>query len=324
MLRAVPSNWEQRTVSIRIGLVVGFVVALLAVPHASATTALRDRGPSASTSGAQQDVCAPWQVRTLLSGQGWLENLGFDGRGSITISALGQGQLLRLSRRAGLSTLLSPVFAPGGQARRGRFLYFTTGNLPTAQPTGTIDRLDLRTGERSTWARGLTAPNGLVFLPNGDAVVSRSFGSGTGLTLVPADDPEHPQFGWAQLDDTNGLAVDPSGRWLYVDRTFSPDGEVDRVLISDPRRVEVVGRLGAGVFPDDLTIDKHGILYITGFISGKIYRLDPRTHASCAIAGGLAQPTSARFGRQRWHRHRLYVTDASGHLSELRPPRRRP
>jgi sugar lactone lactonase YvrE len=312
-------------VSIRTVLaIVGSVIAALALPQASATSELRERGPSASGSASpQRDVCAPWQVRTLLSGQGWLENLGFDGRGSITISALGQGRLLRLSRRARLSTLLTPVFAPGGQARRGRFLYFTTGNLPTAQPTGTIDRLDLRSGTRSTWARGLTAPNGLVFLPNGDAVVSRDFGSGTGLTRVPADDPDHPQFGWARLDDTNGLAVDPSGRWLYVDRTFSPDGEVDRVLISNPSRVEVVGRLGTGVFPDDMTIDKRGILYITGFISGKIHRLDPRTHESCAIASGLAQPTSVRFGRQGWHRRHLYVTDASGHLSELTRPRRR-
>jgi hypothetical protein len=301
--------------------IVGSVIAALALPRAAAPSALPDRGLTDPTSASgSRDVCAPWQVRTLLSGQSWLENLGFDGRGSITISALGQGRLLRLSRPARLSTLLTPVFAPGGQARRGRFLYFTTGNLPTSQPTGTIDRLDLRTGRRSTWARGLTAPNGLVFLPNGDAVVSRSFGSGTGLTRVPADDPDHPQFGWARLDDTNGLAVDPSGRWLYVARTFSPEGEVDRVLISNPGRIQVVGRLGAGVFPDDMTIDRDGILYITGFASGKIYRLDPHTHSSCAIAAGLAQPTSARFGGHGWHPHRLYVTDASGHLSELTPP----
>jgi sugar lactone lactonase YvrE len=202
-------------------------------------------------------------------------------------------------------------------------LYFNTGDIPTAEPTGTIDRLDLRTGSRSTWASGLTMPNGLVFLPNGDAVVSRDLGSGTGLTRVRAHDPGHPQFEWARLDDTNGLAVDPSGRWLYVDRTFSQDGEVDRVLISNPSRVEVVGRLGAGVFPDDMTIDRRGVLYIAGFLSGEIYRLDPRTKSSCAIASDLEQPTSARFGGHGWHPHHLYVTEASGHLSELIPPRHR-
>ena len=258
----------------------------------------------------------------MLSGQGWLENLEFDGRGSISISALTQGRLLGFSRRGTLSTLLAPVFAPGAQRRRGRFLYFNTGNTVPVTATGTIDRLDLRTGRRSTWASGLSMPNGLVFLPNGDAVVSRSVGTGTGLTRVPARDPAHPQFQWARLDDTNGLALDRSRRWVYVTRTFSSDGEVDRVLISDPSRVEVVGRLGAGVAPDDLTVDPRGILYVAGFASGKIYRLDPRTHTSCAIADGLAQPTSPRFGGPGWHARRLYVTDAGGHLSELTPPRR--
>jgi sugar lactone lactonase YvrE len=292
--------------------IVGSVVGALLFAQAAATSAYPHPNP-----------CSQWQARTLLSGQGWLENLGFDGRGSITISALDQGRLLRLSHPRRLTTLLAPVASPGGQARRGRVLYFNTGDLATDQPTGTIDRLNLRTGRRSTWARGLTAPNGLVLLPNGDAVVSRDVGTGTGLTRIPAHDPGHPQFQWARLDDTNGLAVDPSGRWLYVDRTFSPRGEVDRVSISNPRRVQVVGELGAGVFPDDMTIDKRGILYIAGFVSGKIHRLDPRTSSSCAIASGLTQPTSVRFGGPGWPARRLYVTDAGGHLSELVPPRGR-
>jgi SMP-30/Gluconolactonase/LRE-like region len=299
---------------------IGAAIAALALPTGLWASTPPQDGPKAAPASTKHEPCATWRVRTLLSGQGWLENLGFDGRGSLTLSALGQGRLLRLSRSGRLSTLLEPVSGPGGQARRGRFLYFNTGDLPTSAPTGTIDRLDLRTGVRSTWSSGLTMPNGLIFLPNGDAVVSRDLGSGTGLTRVPATDPAHPQFAWAQLDDTNGLAVDPSGRWLYVDRTFSPDGEVDRVLISDPRRVEVVGRLGPGVVPDDMTIDRRGILYIAGFVSGNIYRLDPGTHTSCPIASGLEQPTSARFGEHGWHKHHLYVTDAGGHLSELIPP----
>jgi sugar lactone lactonase YvrE len=188
------------------------------------------------------------------------------------------------------------------------------------EPNGTIERLDLRTGRRVTWARGLSIPNALALLPNGDAVVSRDVGAGTGLTRMRARDRRHPQFEWAHLDDTNGLAVDPSGRWLYTDRTFSTDGEVDRISIAHARRVQLVGRLGIRVAPDDMTIDRAGKLYITGFGSGKIYRLDPRTHASCAIAAGLSQPTSVRFGGPGWNMSALYVTDATGHLSVLTPP----
>ena len=132
--------------------------------------------PAARAVAAGTGVCAPWRVRTLLQGQEWLENLAFDGRGGITISALDEGKLLRLSAAGRLSTLDAPVSAPGAQVRRGRVLSFVTGDAPDPAPVGTIDRLDLRTGRRSTWAAGLTSPNGLAFLPNGDAIVSRDLG----------------------------------------------------------------------------------------------------------------------------------------------------
>ena len=302
-------------------MIVLSLLATVVLPGAVALAALPGRGsltPVAATRASA--ACTAWHTRTLLSGQGWLENLAFDGSGSMTISALTKGSILRLSRQRHLSTLLSSVFAPGGQQRLGRYLYFNTGDAVPVMPNGTIDRLDLRTGKRSTWARGLTMPNGLVFLPNGDAVVSRDVGSGTGLTRVPAHDPRHPQIEWAKVDDTNGLAVDPSAKWLYTDRTFSSDGEVDRISIANPRRVQVVGHLGARVAPDDMTIDRSGKLYIAGFAAGKIYRLDPRTHFACAIASGLTQPTSARFGGSGWQARDLYVTDATGHLTELAPP----
>jgi sugar lactone lactonase YvrE len=215
--------------------------------------------------------------------------------------------------------LLGSLSAPGGQRRLGRYLFFVTGDTVPVKPNGTIERLDLLTRRRVTWARGLSMPNALVFLPSGDAVVSRDVGTGTGLTRVRAHDRAHPQFNWAHVDDTNGLAVDPSGHWLYADRTFSADGEVDRISIAQPRTIQVVGRLGAGVAPDDMAIDGAGNLLIAGFASGKIYRLDPKTHASCAIATGLMSPTSVRLGGQGWNTSALYVTDAGGHLSELTP-----
>jgi DNA-binding beta-propeller fold protein YncE len=270
---------------------------------------------------AQARPCADWHARSLLSGQGWLENLAFDGRGRMTISALGRDRLLKLRRGGQPHTLLSPVAAPGGQAlRRGHFLYFVTGDSIPPMPTGTIDRLDLRTGKRTTWARGLTMPNGLTFLPDGDAVVSRDVGTGTGLTRIPRRHPRHPDFNWAGIDDTNGLAVDPDGRYLYVTRTFSADGEVDRISIAHPSRVRAIGHLGAGVSPDDMTIDARGILYVAGFLAGKVFRLNPRTGRSCAIATGINGPTSPRFGGAGWFRKRLYVTTAGGDLVALRPP----
>ena len=92
--------------------------------------------PSARAVAAGTGVCAPWRVRTLLQGQGWLENLAFDGRGGITISALAQRKVLRLGPNGRLSTLVAPVNAPGGQVRRGRVLSFVTGNGPTPRRSG--------------------------------------------------------------------------------------------------------------------------------------------------------------------------------------------
>lgn len=330
MLPRMPRSDSRNTASELVTPVV--VAASLAVALATAalaTAALATVAPvtgaprarGATQAGSAATSCAPWRVRALLSGQGWLEDFEFDGRGGITISALAQGRILHLSAGGRLTTLVARVFAPGGERRRDRYVYFNTGDTVPPKPTGTIDRLDLRTGKLSIWAHGLTMPNALVFLPDGDAVVSDDVGHGVGLTRVPARAPRHPQINWARVDDTNGLAVDPSGRWLYIDRTASTDGEVDRVLIANPRTVQVVGRLGAGVAPDDTTIDARGVLYIAGFVSGKIYRLDPRTHSACAIASGLVQPTSARFGGPGWRSRDLYVTDASGHLSELTPPK---
>jgi hypothetical protein len=291
------------------------VALLVAVTAAAPSDAARERG-------APTGVCAHWRVRTLLHDQGWLENLGFDGRGGLTISALVQNRILRLSRNGRLKTLIPSVHAPGAQVRSGRWLYFNTGDTLPLMPNGTIDRFDLRTGKRRTWASGLTMPNGLAQLPNGDLVASRDLGTGTGITRVRAKDPQHPQFNWAKIDDTNGLVVDPSGRWLYVNRTFTTDGEVDRIRIAHPGVIQPVGRLGAGVAPDDLTIDRKGILYVAGFQSGSIYRLNPKTHRSCAIVTGLSQPTSVRFGGPGWNRRALYATDAGGHLSVLLPRRR--
>jgi sugar lactone lactonase YvrE len=186
---------------------------------------------------------------------------------------------------------------------------------------GTIERYRFKTQKQRTWARGLTMPNGLAFLPNGDALTSRDLGSGTGITRVPAKDRAHPQVNWASIDDTNGLAVDPTGKWLYVNRTFTPDAEVDRVRIADPSQVEPVASLGAAKGPDDLTVDRKGRLLVATFLGGEIVRVNPATGVTCVIASGLGEPTSVRFGAGGdWPRRNLYVTTADGFLRELTPP----
>jgi sugar lactone lactonase YvrE len=278
--------------------------------------------------GAATDPCAPWQQKTLKSGLGSLENLEFDGSGGLLLSASGPGAIERLTPDGNVTTLVPNVNAPGGQRVIGRTLYFNTGDSAQSGVTGTADgtleRFDLDTHQRTTFASGLTMPNGLAVLPNGDFVVSRDIGSGTGITRIPLSDPAHPQANWAQLDDQNGMAVDPSGTWLYADQTFTLDSKVFRIRIADPTQMSVVATLYDSGIPkglDDLTIDSKGILYIAANAAGQVIRLDPATGKHCVIVSGLQNPSSLKFGRGAgWSASHLYVTAFDGTVRELIPP----
>jgi hypothetical protein len=273
-------------------------------------------------------ACTPWEVRTVKDGLGSLENLEFDGRGGLLLSASTQDAIVRLTPDGAVAPLVTGVNAPGGMRVRGSVLYFNTGDSADAGLTnradGTLDRFDLDTRRRETYARGLTMPNGLAFLPDGDAVVSRDLGRGTGITRIPASDPGRPQPNWARFDDTNGLAVDPSGTWLYAVETFTAESRVYRVNIADPSRIEVVATLGGVGVPkglDDMTIDSAGTLYITANGAGEVIRLNPATEEACVIATGLMNPSAIKQGAgDGWSGERFYVSAFDGTVRELVPP----
>jgi sugar lactone lactonase YvrE len=281
-----------------------------------------------TSAGAAASDCAPWQQKTLKSGLGSLENLEFDGSGGLLIAASANNAIERLTPNGTLTTLVPNVNAPGGQRVIGRTLFFNTGDAAQSglmnTPDGTLERFDLDSHARSTFASGLTMPNGLAVLPNGDFVVSRDLGSGTGITRIPLSDPAHPQTGWAKLDDQNGMAVDPTGTFLYADQTFTLDSAVYRIRISDPTDMKAVATLYDSGIPkglDDLTIDSKGVLYVAANAAGQVIRLDPATGKHCTIVTGLQNPSSLKFGRgPGWAPSHLYATGFDGTVRELIPP----
>jgi sugar lactone lactonase YvrE len=274
---------------------------------------------------ASAETCSSWTQRTIASGLGSLENLAFDGRGGLLLSATSNNAIERLTPDGRVTTLVPGVNAPGGLAVRGRTLFFNTGDAAASgvlgRADGTLERFDLDRGVRSLVASGLTMPNGLAFLPDGSAVTSRDLGSGTGITRVTGDGAV--QTDWAALDDTNGMAVDPTGTWLYADETFTLQSAVRRVSIADPHRIEVVAELGGVGVPkglDDLTIDRQGRLYLAANAAGEVIRLDPRTGASCVLASGMQNTSAVKFGRgPGWSSDHLYVTGFDGAVRELAP-----
>jgi sugar lactone lactonase YvrE len=195
------------------------------------------------------------------------------------------------------------------------------GILQTAD--GTIQRYDLTTHARVTWSSGLAMPNGLLFLPDGDAVVSRD-SPGHGITRIPFADPMHPQPNWVTTNDSNGMAIDPTRTWLYFDQTFQLGGLVLRTRLSDPTDVEQVASLGQGLVLDDLTIDRAGDLYLAANRPeplGELIRLDPATGSSCVIASGLGDPSAVKFGcGPGWPSDHLFVVGFEGNVSDISPP----
>lgn len=78
------------------------------------------------------------------------------------------------------------------------------------------------------------------------------------------------------LGYTNEVAIDPSGKWLYVNETFvrrlsrfalRPDGELG------PR--QTVTEFGAGTFPDGVAFDSAGNAWITSIVSNRVIRVAP-------------------------------------------------
>jgi hypothetical protein len=98
-----------------------------------------------------------------------------------------------------------------------------------------------------------------------------------------------------------------------------------RAPLSDPNQAKLYASLGPGGGLDDMTIDRNGVLYIAvnryPDSTGEVISFDPRTRATCVIAGGLNAPSSVKFGRGRgWPSDRLYVVGFDGTVHELTPP----
>ncbi len=289
-----------------------------------------------------QAPCEPWSMRTVVAGLGSVENLEPDGTGGMLISASSRSAIERVAPDGTRTTVAANVSGPGGLRVQGQTLYAVTGgslvNALLAPDQGKVETFDLRTGLRSTYSQGLPAPNGLVFENDGDGYVSRDVGeigvddspiNGIGtdmfITRIPAGDPLNPDTTWAHLEDTNGLAIDKTGTWLYASTTFNMEAAVFRVSLDDPSIIEKVAELGSTTDPlnglDDMTIGNDGVLYLTANGMGRVWSLDPDTGERCIIASGLQNPTAVKFGRgPGWPADHLFVTGFDGRLRELIPP----
>lgn len=287
-----------------------------------------------ATAGAQDapNPCEGWTTNVVATGLGSLENLEPDGAGGMLISASTRNAVERLLPDGTVdATVAADMPSPGGLRVRDGVLFANTGDSAAdgaaGNTNGTIERIDLATGDRTTYTEGLTMPNGLVFDAAGNAYTSRDVGSPSHITKVPADDPANPDTEWADLPDTNGLAIDPTGELLYVATTFNAPASVYQVRLDDPTDITEIAQLVGEGGPnpakglDDMTIDADGVLYITANGSGELFRLDPATGDVCLITGALQNASAVKFGAgPGWPADHLYVSAFDGRVVEVVPP----
>lgn len=303
-------------------------IGAAALLGAAATLGVSLVGAGPGRAAPAPDSCHPWSSSVISSGHGVLENLAFDGRGGMLLSRsnLGPGSSIdRLQPDGRRDTVVRDIDAPGAIVVQGNRAYFATGNSFTAgltPGTGTVDYLDLDTGARHPYARGLTAPNGMAFLSNGDIVVS-SDTAAPGLTLVPKGAPDRPAPYALTGVTTNGIAVDAATGTLYTDSTFDPATKVYALDIAAPAaapREWTIGGFGPFNSADDLTIDAQGNVYVALNVGGKVVRVNTATGAQCTIAEGLLLTSSLRFGAgPGWDPNSLYVTGFDGTVRKLTP-----
>ncbi len=78
------------------------------------------------------------------------------------------------------------------------------------------------------------------------------------------------------LGYTNEIAFDASGKWLYVNETFTR--RLSRFPVNANGSLgqkEVFTEFGAGTFPDGMAFDEAGAIWIVSIVSNRLIRVDP-------------------------------------------------
>ncbi|WP_237669392.1 SMP-30/gluconolactonase/LRE family protein [Rhodococcus sp. BS-15] len=252
-----------------------------------------------------------------------LENLEFDGRGSMIVSEtspVGPGALRTVAPNGVRGTLVADVESPGGLVRDGDTLYFTTGNSAAAglldTRSGTVDTIDLGTGVRSTYASGLAMPNGLARSESGDLFTTRNLGTLSGLTRVAVDGSVSTVR--TDLGSANGIGIGEEK--VYVANTFDLETTLTVLDEKDPSgpsaRIRIDG-VGPLAMSDDLTVGDDGTVYLAQNLAGRVVRIDPESGSSCVIATGVPLTSSVAFGGSGFDEEALYATSFDGTVRKL-------
>jgi sugar lactone lactonase YvrE len=260
-----------------------------------------------------------------------LENLAFDGAGSLYVSDLGGDRLLSFGAD-GVALVVDDVPGMHGMTLGPDGLLYV-GGADGAGAAGVWRYTSLSPAARELVLGGLEAANGMAFDRDGNLFVSNPLGTAPPyLVRAPAEDLS-AWTAWGSTYGTNGLWLDPADGSLVSAITADQSSPIVRISTSAADDVETLAMLsfGAatlqpgvhapqgdarGVAPkglDDLTLGPDGAIYVTAHVSGEVLRVDASTGDACVLASGLQEPTSLRFahGFGGWD-GALFITDMGG------------
>ncbi len=280
--------------------------------HIAAALA-RAAGPFVLPLGAAGARAAPYadpkpsRPEVMHSKLGVLESAIVDDRGRLFFTSQTwegpmSGAVLRVDRpSANPEPIARGIDSPGGLAlnERGQLIV----GFGTSVPGGLIGNIlgragllliDPDTGERQRWVTGLSMANGIVRAADGTVFASNDLGT----HIERIDRGGTVQRRWAKLWSANGLAIDPTGRYLYAAQTFTR-AAIRRIELANPTNVttHASARLpGALAILDGMTIDRAGRLYVAANGAGQIWRIDTDGTIR-ALARGLTFPSAVALGR---------------------------
>jgi len=269
---------------------------------------------------------APPRVRVLRSGLGVLESAIVDPRGRLFFTSQTwdglRGAVLRMDHPdAQPVKLAGAITSPGGLAfdEDGMLIvgfgeqYGLIGNLVGLAGLLLVDPDN---GQRETWITGLEMANGIARAADGTIFASNDFG-----THIDRIDPHgNVQRRWARVASTNGLAIDPSGRYLYATQTFVA-AAIKRVEIANPANITTHAQprpFARAAALDGLAVDHTGRLYVAANGAGQIWRVTPDGNIH-ALARGLKCPSAVAIGRGHdgFREGNLYAVTFHGDIVEL-------
>ncbi len=300
----------------------GRIVAALAYA-AAPVTLLSGVGPARAV--AYPDPKPP-RPKVLHSKLGALESAIVDDRGRLFFTSQTwdgpmRGAVLRLDRPgADPVPIARGIDSPGGLAlgERGKLIVGFGDSASGGLIGNIVGRaglllIDLDSGERETWVSGLGMANGIVRAADGTVYASNDVGT----HIERIDRHGSVQRRWAKLWSANGLAVDPTGRYLYAAQTFTRSA-IRRIELANPANVTIHASpdlAGAGAFLDGMTIDPAGRLYVAANGAGQIWRVDTDGTIR-ALARGLRFPSAVALGRgpRGFSEGNVYAVTFSGEI----------